>query len=55
MDRTKSTSAMSEPRHVLTDHSLPVTDLRVGHGGINSRIVSASLDQTCKVSKSFIK
>ena len=44
---------MREPRHVLSDHSLAVTDLCVGRGGINSRILSASMDHTCKVGEGF--
>ena len=37
-----------EPVHVWHDHSLPVTDIYVGAGGIRARAVSSSLDQTCK-------
>lgn len=33
----------------ITEHSLPVTDIVVGHGGCNAIFVSASLDRTCKV------
>lgn len=32
------------------DHSLPVTDVKLGHGGSNAVIISASEDRTCKVS-----
>ncbi|XP_066298281.1 WD repeat-containing protein 18-like [Branchiostoma lanceolatum] len=38
-----------EPRHTLSHHSLPVTDLYCGCGGLQARAVSASLDQTCKL------
>ncbi|XP_019645818.1 PREDICTED: WD repeat-containing protein 18-like [Branchiostoma belcheri] len=38
-----------EPRHTLSHHSLPVTDLYCGCGGLQARAASASLDQTCKL------
>ncbi|XP_061592974.1 WD repeat-containing protein 18 [Cololabis saira] len=38
-----------EPRHVLSRHSLPITDLHCGMMGPQARIVTASLDQTVKV------
>ncbi|KAL5016239.1 hypothetical protein ScPMuIL_005828 [Solemya velum] len=38
-----------DPEHVWTSHALPITDLHVGRGGARSRIVSSSLDQTCKL------
>ncbi|CAO2821522.1 unnamed protein product [Amaranthus hypochondriacus] len=31
------------------DHSLPVTDVKLSHGGSNAVIISASEDRTCKV------
>lgn len=37
-----------EPVRVWHDHSLPITDIYVGAGGIRGRAVSSSLDQTCK-------
>ena len=42
-------SQRPEPTRVWSSHSLPVTDLYVGHGGYTCRVVSASLDQTCRV------
>ncbi|KAK2164982.1 hypothetical protein NP493_1389g00040 [Ridgeia piscesae] len=36
-----------KPRHVWTDHSLPVTDVCVGRGGVSSWVVTASRDMTC--------
>jgi len=42
-------SGQNEPRHVFSDHSLPVRDLYVGHGGMRAHIVSVSMDRTCKV------
>ena len=34
----------------MTDHSLPVTDLLLGHGATNTaRLVSARLDMTVKI------
>ncbi|XP_060890762.1 WD repeat-containing protein 18 [Labrus mixtus] len=38
-----------EPRHVLSRHSLPITDLHCGLMGAQARIATASLDQTVKV------
>lgn len=38
-----------EPRHVLSRHSLPITDLHVGRMGAQARIATASLDQTIKL------
>lgn len=42
-------AGQNEPRHVFSDHSLPVRDLYVGHGGMRAHIVSVSMDRTCKV------
>lgn len=39
----------SQPRHVWSHHSLGVTDIHVGLGGINARIFTVSKDQTCHV------
>ncbi|XP_069686456.1 WD repeat-containing protein 18-like isoform X1 [Periplaneta americana] len=39
----------TEPRHVFSDHSLPVKDLYLGPGGIRARLISVSVDKTCKV------
>lgn len=38
-----------EPRHVLSRHSLPITDLHCGLMGVQARVATASLDQTVKV------
>ena len=43
-----------EPRHIWSQHSLPVTDVHVGRGGIRARVVTASLDQTVKVKQSSV-
>ena len=40
---------LSLTRHVWSDHSLPVTDIHCGSGGLRCRVATASLDQTCKV------
>lgn len=37
------------PERVWSSHSLPVTDLHLGVGGHLSRVVSSSLDQTCRL------
>lgn len=42
-------SHSSLTRHVWSDHSLSVTDIHCGSGGLRCRVVTASLDQTCKV------
>ncbi|WAR24780.1 WDR18-like protein [Mya arenaria] len=41
-------SLKAEPKNIWSSHSLPITDIHVGRGGARSRVVSASLDQTCK-------
>ncbi|XP_061834281.2 WD repeat-containing protein 18 [Nerophis lumbriciformis] len=38
-----------EPRHVLSRHSLPITDLHCGMMGAQARVATASLDQTVKL------
>lgn len=42
-------SGQNEPRHVFSDHSLPVRDLYVGPGGMRARLISVSMDRTCKL------
>lgn len=37
------------PLHTWS-HTLPVTDVHIGHGGLSARVFSASLDHTVKVS-----
>lgn len=37
------------PIHAFSRHSLPVKDLRFGHGGSHGRLFSVSLDRTCNV------
>lgn len=43
-------SRAPEPRHILSRHSLPITDLHCGLMGPQARVATASLDQTVKVS-----
>ncbi|KAK6180032.1 hypothetical protein SNE40_012253 [Patella caerulea] len=38
-----------EPKYVWSGHSLPIRDVHVGSGGVRARIISSSLDQTCKL------
>ncbi|XP_077390795.1 WD repeat-containing protein 18 isoform X2 [Festucalex cinctus] len=38
-----------EPRHILSRHSLPITDLHCGMMGAQARVATASLDQTVKL------
>lgn len=40
------------PRYTWSDHALPVTDIHCGCGGMRGHVITASLDQTCKVSDS---
>ncbi|XP_033933175.2 WD repeat-containing protein 18, partial [Pseudochaenichthys georgianus] len=42
-------NAPPEPRHILSRHSLPITDLHCGLMGAQARVATASLDQTVKV------
>ncbi|XP_070563477.1 WD repeat-containing protein 18-like isoform X1 [Ptychodera flava] len=42
-------SARLEPLYVSSNHSLPVTDIYCGCGGPLARVVSSSLDQTCRL------
>jgi len=35
--------------HTWSNHSLPISDIFVGSGGMMSRIFSVSLDQTCRI------
>ena len=39
----------SVTQHVWSDHTLPVTDVYCGVGGVRARVATVSLDQTCKV------
>ncbi|XP_062868961.1 WD repeat-containing protein 18 [Trichomycterus rosablanca] len=42
-------SCVPEPRHVLSRHSLPITDIHCGLMGPQARVATASLDQTVKL------
>ncbi|XP_035379198.1 WD repeat-containing protein 18 [Electrophorus electricus] len=42
-------SRVPEPRHVLSCHSLPITDIHCGLMGPQARVATASLDQTVKL------
>ena len=41
-------------RHVWADHTLPVTGLHCGRGGMQCRVFTCSLDQTCKVRRNCL-
>ncbi|XP_064486508.1 WD repeat-containing protein 18-like [Ornithodoros turicata] len=43
------TGGTPDPLHVWSHHSNDVTDLYFGLGGTNARVISCSLDQTCRV------
>eukprot|EP00039_Didymoeca_costata_P033523 m.42772 g.42772 ORF g.42772 m.42772 type:complete len:472 (-) comp9910_c0_seq1:201-1616(-) len=38
-----------EPIHTWSSHSLPITDIHIGFGGLTARIITASKDHTCKI------
>lgn len=38
-----------EPLHTFSDHSLPISDMWIGTGGLASLLVTVSLDRTCKI------
>lgn len=42
-------SRILAPRHVWSQHTLPITDLHCGFGGPMARVATASLDQTVKL------
>uniref|UniRef100_A0A672RA39 WD repeat-containing protein 18 n=1 Tax=Sinocyclocheilus grahami TaxID=75366 RepID=A0A672RA39_SINGR len=42
-------SRIPEPLHILSRHSLPITDIHCGLMGPQARVATASLDQTVKV------
>lgn len=44
-----NTIVKSSPIYKWSVHSLPITDLKVGHGGIAGRVYTVSLDQTAKI------
>ncbi|KAG9350776.1 hypothetical protein JZ751_024665 [Albula glossodonta] len=46
-------SRTPEPRHIWTQHSLPITDIHCGLMGPQARVATASLDQTVKVGLSL--
>ena len=52
-DMTNIEGSNTEPRYVWSNHSLPVTDIHVGSGAVRSRVLTASMDQTCRVSIVF--
>ncbi|XP_033736817.1 WD repeat-containing protein 18-like [Pecten maximus] len=37
------------PVHVWSQHSLPITDIHIGYGGSRARVLSSSLDQSCRL------
>ncbi|XP_077981988.1 WD repeat-containing protein 18-like [Glandiceps talaboti] len=49
LQRQSSVTTGIEPLYVWSSHSLPITDIHCGCAGIMSRVVSASLDQTCRL------
>ena len=49
VDEDKRGSTSCAPFHSWTGHSLPVTSVFCGMGGINSRVVTSSLDHSVKI------
>lgn len=51
LDTTRDTTMYSgmKPFRSWTDHMLPISALLVGVGGLHGRVVSCSLDSTCKL------
>ena len=45
----RSGTATPVALHTWSDHTLPVTSLVCGAGGLNGRVFSASRDNTCKI------
>lgn len=41
--------AVSSPTYVWSDHSLPVTGLKIDTGGHKANVYTSSLDRTCKI------
>ncbi|XP_077299377.1 WD repeat-containing protein 18-like [Arctopsyche grandis] len=39
----------SDPLYIFSDHSLPVKDIFIGKGGIRCRLITISIDRTCKI------
>ena len=52
-DMTNIAGSNTEPRYVWSNHSLPVTDIHVGSRAVRSRVLTASMDQTCRVNIVF--
>lgn len=46
---TDSSKRVITPYITWSVHSLPITSLYCGIGGLNGRLLSTSLDRTCKV------
>ncbi|XP_069127865.1 WD repeat-containing protein 18-like [Argopecten irradians] len=49
LSETGEHSNRRAPVHVWSQHSLPITDIHIGYGGSRARVVSSSLDQSCRL------
>ncbi|OWF56347.1 WD repeat-containing protein 18 [Mizuhopecten yessoensis] len=49
LSETGEYSNRRAPVHVWSQHSLPITDIHIGYGGSRARVVSSSLDQSCRM------
>lgn len=43
-------NSKTDPRYTFSDHSIQITDLYIGSGGLRARLFTASADKSCKVS-----
>lgn len=46
---SQSVAGQHDPLYIFSDHSLPVSDIYIGKGGIRARLATVSVDRTCKV------
>ncbi|CAG9130388.1 unnamed protein product [Plutella xylostella] len=46
---SQTTAGQHDPVYVLSDHSLPITDLCISKTGMHGRLCTVSSDRTCKI------
>lgn len=46
---TQSTAGQHDPVYIMSDHSLPVTDMCISKTGLLGRLCTVSSDRTCKI------
>lgn len=47
--KSRTSTADCAPHYSWAHHTLPVTDVHVGKGGRRARVVTVSLDHSCRV------